>query len=179
MERKWGFAAGALPLMVAAFLVPFLLHDTVQTATTAKVNNKCPSPYKLVGANCVHPVTHHPSQYVVQFCLALLLGIALLTVVWFAKRTLTIFVSFLAGLAIGALGLALIGYGGWLLVRSWRLQRYGATDGKTARATSMQRAEAKREYRRAQRSGATPSPTGKSLPGQSKRYTPKSKPRRK
>jgi hypothetical protein len=100
-------------------------------------------------------------------------------------RALTIFMGLFAGIAgfrySPIIFICGMGYAVWLLVRSWRLQRYGVKDSKSVRKIAVERAEARKEERRTTRqTGATPRPTGKPAPTPSKRYTaPKSKPRRK
>jgi len=71
-----------------------------------------------------------------------------------------------------------LGYGGWLLARSWRMQRYGTTDSKEVRELATERAEAKRAARRAGKGGGTDRVVPRSGVTASKRYTPRAKPRR-
>lgn len=173
VERKWGFGAAAIPLVIALILLPSLLHNTKVTA--APVKHKCAAGFRLLKGTCTD--IEHPSQFVLRFLLLAALGLLLLFAVWASKRTLAVFLGFLAGLAAGPLGLLCIFYGGWLLVRSWRLQRYGATDGATVRKVATERSAAKREAKKAAPSVALAS--GKAPPPPSKRYTPKAKPRKK
>jgi len=180
LERKWGLGGAAITLVLAAIFIPSLLHNTTQTLTTSPTKSgRCPVGYQLVGHVCESHVVHHPSEYVLRFTLLAVLGLLLLASVWFSKRTLTVFISFLTGLAAGTVGLLLIFYGGWLLVRSWRLQRYGATDAATVRKVAGERAAAKREAKKTgTATAAVATPSAKAAPTPSKRYTPKSKPRR-
>jgi len=180
-ERKWGFGAAALTLAVAVIYIPFLLHNTKATTTVSPVKGKCPAHYTLTNpTTCSQTVTHHPSEYVLRFCLVLVFGLVLLGAVWFSKRVLTVFMSFLAGFAVGTVGIVLFGYGIWLLVRSWRLQKYGAVDAATVRRTTAERAAAKREAKKSGAGAAEAAPgAARGTPPPSKRYTPKAKPRRK
>ncbi len=53
---------------------------------------------------------------------------------WKRKRTLVAFDLFLVGFAftlfIGLIGFAFILLGGWLMLRAWRLNKYGTTNAK-------------------------------------------------
>jgi hypothetical protein len=128
---------------------------------------------------------YHPSDFIIQFCVLLAVGGVLLFAVWRSKRSLAIFTSLFIGLGsffVGVPVVFLIGtaFAVWLLVRSWRLQRFGTTDGKEIRKEAVARNEAKREARRAAKEGrdVTPAATGRTTVEPSKRYTPKAKPRR-
>ena len=56
---------------------------------------------------------------------------------WKRKRTLVAFALFLVGFAftifIGLAGFAFILLGGWLMLRAWRISKYGTTDSKVIR----------------------------------------------
>jgi hypothetical protein len=178
-ERKFGFAGVALILAVAALFIPSLLHNTKQTYTAKAVKGACPPGWdKPVHDTCTNIVIQHPSDFVFRFVAILALGLLLLYAVWASKRTLVVFTSFLCGLAAGTLGLLLLFYGGWLLLRSWRVQRYGTTNSREIRSMATERAAERREAKRSARTPqASPSP-GKGPVTASKRYTPKAKPRR-
>jgi hypothetical protein len=106
---------------------------------------------------------------------------------WKRKRTLVAFDFFLVGFAftlfIGLIGFAFILLGGWLMLRAWRLNKYGTT---SARAIAQ---EAKTRPRGRERKAAASTGTGKKTttsssgdrkpPTASKRYTPKAPPRKK
>jgi hypothetical protein len=103
---------------------------------------------------------------------------------WKRKRTLVAFDLFLVGFAftifIGLIGFAFILLGGWLMLRAWRLNKYGTTNSKTiareaaARPRGRQRKEAARST-----SKTAADPASRKPPTASKRYTPKAPPRKK
>jgi hypothetical protein len=103
---------------------------------------------------------------------------------WKRKRTLVAFDLFLVGFAftlfVGVAGFAFILLGGWLMLRAWRINKYGTTNSKTiareaaARPRGRQRKEAARST-----SKAAPTPGVRKPPTASKRYTPKAPPRKK
>jgi hypothetical protein len=96
------------------------------------------------------------------------------------KRTLVAFTFFILGfsftLIFAPLGFALIILGGWLLLRAYRIQKFGTANAKQAAREAAAR-RPRRERKQAART--PPSPTGKKPPTANKRYTPKAAPRRK
>jgi hypothetical protein len=107
---------------------------------------------------------------------------------WKRKRTFVAFDLLLIGFAftlfIGLIGFVFILLGGWLMLRAWRINRYGTTDAKAIRqeVSSRPRGRAKastsKESSSTTKSKASPSGARKP-PTASKRYTPKSPPRKK
>ncbi len=103
---------------------------------------------------------------------------------WKRKRTLVAFDLFLVGFAftifVGLIGFAFILLGGWLMLRAWRINKYGTTNSKAiareaaARPRGRQRKEAARST-----SKTAASPAERKPPTASKRYTPKAPPRKK
>jgi hypothetical protein len=103
---------------------------------------------------------------------------------WKRKRTLVAFALFLVGFAftifIGLAGFAFILLGGWLMLRAWRLNKYGTTNSKmiakeaAARPRGRQRKEAARTTTK-----AASNPNARKPPTASKRYTPKAPARKK
>jgi hypothetical protein len=181
-ERKIGFGAAGIVLAAVLLIIPFVLHGSKQTVAKPPKGH-CFFPFHAVGSSCVQ--NFPPSHFVLPFALLLAIGAVLALAVWRSMRALTIFMGLFAGIAgfrySPIIFICGMGYAVWLLVRSWRLQRYGVKDSKSVRKIAVERAEVRKEERRtARQTGATPRPTGKPAPTPSKRYTaPKSKPRRK
>jgi hypothetical protein len=102
---------------------------------------------------------------------------------WKRKRTLVTFDLFLIGFAftlfIGLAGFAFIVLGGWLMLRAWRINKYGTTNAKTIakEAAARPRGRERKEVKTSSKAGS--SPTVRKPPTASKRYTPKSPPRKK
>ena len=184
-ERKWGWGAAALVLFPALLLIPYLLHSTKQTTDEHfALGHKCL--YTLVdhGKTCELIQVFQPSHFAIPFVLLLTIGVVLLFAVWRSMRALTIFMSIFAGIAgfrySPIIFIAGMGFGVWLLVRSWRLQRYGVKDSKSVRKIAIERSEDRREQKRATKQSGSTKVAVKGTPTPSKRYTaPKSKPRRK
>jgi hypothetical protein len=74
------------------------------------------------------------------------------------------------------LGLVLILLGGWLMLRAYRIQKYGTPNAKLAAREAAARPP-RRERKQAAR--APVKPTGHKPPTANKRYTPKAAPRKK
>jgi hypothetical protein len=96
------------------------------------------------------------------------------------KRTLVAFAFFLTGFAYtlfsAPLGLALVFLGGWLMLRAYRIQKYGTPSAKAAATQAASRPPRKQ---RKVAASAPPTPSGHKPPTQNKRYTPKAPPRKK
>ncbi len=172
LERKISFVLGAIALVLAAILVPHLLHNTWVTDTASPSAAKtCPTHYHLVKGVCSYTHLTHPTDWLPQFLEIVLIGIALLGFAWRRKRAGVAAASLLLGLALGTAGLPFILGGGWLIVRAFRLQKYG----DASFSGSSKRARAMAAERKAQRRGGTaPAPAAdRRSPEASKRYTPK------
>ena len=186
LERKWGFGAAALVLVPALLVIPFLFHSTKQTTPEHLSRALCQlQHFTWTGKSCELIQVLQPSHFVLPFVLLCSIGSVMLYAVWRSMRALTIFMSLFAGIAgfrySPIIFIAGMGFGVWLLVRSWRLQRYGAKDSKTVRKVAVERSAERREARRtAKLAGPAGGVPAKATPTPSKRYTaPKSKPRRK
>jgi len=156
VERKWAMAGLVLSTLIA-LIVPILAiveHKTTKVGghTTTAVS---PDALLLCGA-------------------VLLFNVLGAVAVHRRKRTMLAFIFFIVGLALTiinpVLGFALVALGGWLMIRAYRIQKYG-----TANAKQVARAAATRPSRkqRQQAAKAPPKPTGHAPPKANKRYTPK------
>jgi len=106
---------------------------------------------------------------------------------WKRKRTFVSFALFLIGFAftlfIGLIGFVFILVGGWLMLRAWRINRYGTTDAKAIRQEAASRPRGKgaaaSTSKTAAKGRASSQPGVRKPPTASKRYTPKSPARKK
>jgi len=169
-------------VVAAAYGALYLVRDIQKykvTVTETPIKHACKAGYHLVSTLCEH--THAPSSsYWLVPCIAyFILGAAIVGFTRARKRAALIMIGFLLGLTGGIFEAGIIpaAYAAWLLLRAFRLQRYG-----TASFAGVSRAA------REQRSGRTtptanstpaakPAPP-RSAPSESKRYTPKQKPRK-
>jgi hypothetical protein len=103
---------------------------------------------------------------------------------WKRKRTLVAFDLFLVGFAftlfVGLVGFAFILLGGWLMLRAWRINKYGTTNSKAIAREAAARPRG-RDRKEAAKSSSktTSSPGSRKPPSASKRYTPKAPTRKK
>ena len=124
---------------------------------------------------------------------AKLLGAAILVLcvigflaLWKRKRTIVVFDLFLLGFAftlfIGLAGFLFILLGGWLMLRAWRINKYGTTNAKVIakEAAAPPWGRDRRDTAKATTTGKSPTKTGERRPPTAnKRYTPKAPPRKK
>jgi len=182
----WLVGFGAVLSLILAYLAVFVGHVTV-TAEKKAVNGTCPplanyDKVKLVGDTC------HYSQVTSLGGLAIdiaILAVAMAAMYYFARRKRRsgiIFICFGLFLALSGFlpayfipGLIYLGAAVWLMLRAWRLQKYGVVSAREI-------AQIKRDPSSAKKSD------GKSVPMKpvtensdsprraaepSKRYTPK------
>jgi hypothetical protein len=97
------------------------------------------------------------------------------------KRSLVVFSFFVIGfsfvLIFPPLGFALILFGGWLLLRAYRIQKFGTPNAKMAAVEA--RARPPRRERKRTGGATTATTTAFKPPSANKRYTPKAAPRKK
>ncbi len=104
---------------------------------------------------------------------------------WKRKRTLVAFDLFLLGFAftlfVGLIGFAFILLGGFLMLRAWRLNKYGTTNSKVIarEAATRPRGRQRKETTGKSTSKAASDPALRKAPTASKRYTPKAPTRKK
>lgn len=173
-EQKWSLGALILAT-VAGIAIPSYILATNKVTTHGKNSIAVAPDAALLGGA------------ILLFCLIGFLAL------WKRKRTILTFDLFLVGfgftLFVGLIGFVFILLGGWLMLRAWRINRYGTTNSKLiAREAS---AQPRRRDRRqagtsagARSSSKTSKATGPATadrkpPTASKRYTPKSPPRKK
>jgi hypothetical protein len=107
---------------------------------------------------------------------------------WKRRRTPVVFIFFFVGFAFSlfnpAIFLAFVVLGGWLMLRAWRINRYGTTNAKLIRQEAASRPRGKAASSAAKgtstnKGKASAQPGGRRPPTASKRYTPKAPPRKK
>jgi hypothetical protein len=185
-ERRVSFIGSFVAFALAGLFVPHLLKNTYVTDTAKPTTgHSCAAPYHwdAAKATCIHLRLTHPSYWVPQFALILLVGVAIALSAWWKKRVGVAFSGFLIGLALGTVGLPFLLLGGWLLVRALRLQRYGDPSFFGSSRRAREAADARRSARAAatgspapaarSRRRAAPEPSARQVPTPSKRYTPK------
>jgi hypothetical protein len=172
-EVKWSKAGLILATAMGIILTLYLssAHSTRKETITEKVNG----------------VTKHVKGYVPISGTWLLLGAIVLIFCGLGfislrrrKRSLVAFTFFITGFAFtlifAPLGFALILLVGWLMLRAYRLQKYGTSNAKGA---ARQAASRPPRAERKKAANAPPKPTGYKAPTPNKRYTPKAPTRKK
>ena len=180
LEQKIGYIGGVVALALAAIIAPHLFKNSIVTSTAKLTAAKtCPATYHLVHGVCQNTRLTHPSDWLPQFLEILLLGAAVAFFSFRRKRAGVAASALLLGLALGTAGLPFLLIGGWLIVRAFRLQKYGdatfSGSSKRARALAQERKAAKARGRTNVASSETATRTP---PAPSKRYTPKQRSRR-
>jgi hypothetical protein len=165
LEAKWSLAALVVATVAGIAIPAYFIADN--KVTKAGKNTIAVAPdAKLLGG------------------LILVLCAIGFVSLWKGKRTLVTFVFFLIGFAftifLGLIGFAFILLGGWLMLRAWRINKYGTTNTKAIakEAAARPRGRDRKDTARST-SKATSSPDVRRPPSASKRYTPKAPPRKK
>jgi len=103
---------------------------------------------------------------------------------WKRKRTILCFDFFLVGfgltVSLSVVGFVYIFFGAWLMLRAWRINKYGTTNAKVIAKEAAARPRGRERKEAAKASGRSPTTTGdRKPPTANKRYTPKAPPRKK
>lgn len=181
LERKFGFGGSAVALALAAFFIPHLVKNTTIHVTAKPLaRNVCPSGYTLLKTACSKAVVTHPSYWLLQFFVFLVVGVALLAFSFFRKRAGVIVGSLLLAFVTGSAGLFYMALGAWLAVRAFRLGKYGDATFRGANIRARERAQERRAARgtKNKRPSEPASSSHSRTPAPSKRYTPKKTNRR-
>jgi len=184
-ERKWGLGASVVAAVVAVLAeLPGVEHPkTTHVAVTAKPKGTNCGGYIYDAATKACFNVHSRSFWVWSLCVLLLFALTLYIAVRLGRRSFLGFAALMNGLAYETtagpiFGLPFIVLGGWLLIRAWRVQRYGSPTATKATAGGYtpppRPVRAPRERKRKTDQTTSLRPT----PEPSKRYTPKT-PRKK
>lgn len=175
--------AGAALIFAIATVAEWIRNVATIATQKPSTSNTCPAGYHLVKSLC-EKVTHTTrSQWEVRF---LFITIVALCILYFAlrrKRAGVACFSIFLGLGLGvSTGLVFFFLGAWLIVRAYRLQKYGDASFFGSNRVAKETGQAKRADRatRATSKGeSNPTMTKTAAtPTASKRYTPKKPPRR-
>ena len=178
LEQKIGYFATAIGVVTSLLILPaFLKFKTTYLTQTAKpsASHLCHTGYHLVATLCVKQIAQTHSYWtfllVGTAVMSLFLGLA----TWRRNRPALIVVGILIGALSGTAGLLFLVMSAWLMIRAFRLQRFGDASFKGSNAVARERGRnrAPREKR-----GSAATVDAKPTPAASKRYTPKKKPRR-
>jgi hypothetical protein len=196
-ERNFSFFGGVVAIVLALIFIPKLTKNTWITETAKPKGTTCPTGYTYHASECTKQLLTHPSYWLPQFLIALIMGLVMLAFAYRRKRAGVVTCALLLGLSMGTTGFVFLLLGGWLVVRAFRLQKFGDATFKGSNVRAREMAKAKKEGRilessssatstksssksgvkSSSKSGAKSS-TRSSTPAPSKRYTPKQQPRK-
>ena len=191
VERGVSLVAGGIAIILAAIEIPHLLKNTYVTDTANKLKTKpyCTKPYHLVVSTCQHLRLTHPSAWWPQFLEIIIFGAAIIIFALLRKRVGVVVAGLILWLALSAAGLPFLFVVGWLMVRAFRLQKWGDPTFSGSNRAAREQAKARKEGRDVTPRAPRPARGSKvstepvaarpvAPPAPSKRYTPKQKPRK-
>jgi len=184
LERKVGYLGAALIAIVGILaFVPFIDNPNKPVVHTEKrVGNSCPQFYtKIVvkGVNdCTANLVYSRGHWVLYLMVVVFFAVFVAVAVKIGRRSVVAFALLMSGLAVEALtgsilGILFVGAGGWLVMRAFRVQRYGSPNAKdVAAARGVGKGSSSTPARNKKKSDALDDDTRKP-PTSNKRYTPK------
>ncbi len=181
-ERKASFAIGGLAILMSllyllarmaspSILKAHWVNDTVKPLA----NGKCPTHYLLHDSLCRFHQYYPAVDWLRMLMILAVGGLAIIFFAWRKRRSGIAVAALMLGFPTGVPGLIFFFLGGWLILRAYRLQKYGD-------ATMVGSARKAREMAEARRAGRTYTPTAapgtdvaspRPAPEPSARYTPK------
>lgn len=183
VERKVSlFGVGIAMVVSLIYAIAWIKKSPVITKQAFVKGKTCPSTFsKHVGAYCEHILHQTNSFWATHFLLVFIVGLIILFFTLRRKRAgVACFACFL-GVGLQLVGIVFLFLGVWLIVRAFRLQRYGEASWSGSNKAARALAQAKKEGRVPKPNAAVnpaPSPGPVAAPVASKRYTPKQKPRK-
>jgi hypothetical protein len=185
VERKVSLFAVGIGMIVSLIFGINWVRKAAWSSSQKFVKGKaCPPAYpNHVKAYCA--LVNAQSHWATQFLFVFVIGLIILFFALRRKRAgVACFACFL-GIALGLYGVVFLFLGAWLIVRAFRLQRYGEASWSGSNRAAKELAQARREGRvstpksTSTSTSASATPSGPTAPpSASKRYTPKQKPRK-
>jgi hypothetical protein len=185
VERKVSlFAVGIAMIVSLIFGINWVRKAPWSSSQKFVKGKTCPPAFPdHVKAFCA--LVNAQSHWATQFLFVVVIGLIILFFALRRKRAgVACFACFL-GIALGLYGVVFLFLGVWLIVRAFRLQRYGEASWSGSNKAAREIAQAKKEGRAPvakstviPASASTPPPGPVAPPSASKRYTPKQKPRK-
>jgi hypothetical protein len=182
LERRWSFGIGGIGLLLSAL---FALAPIKTYVEQKPQNGVCSSGYTIVGRMCQkHVLLNFASDP--RFYLLLAGAIVIMFFAWRKRRVGIIVAALMIGLSLGNFGLPFLAIGSWLVIRAFRLQKYGdptfVGSNQQSRLRAQERAANRKKgvsnsRRKKGDTNDTVTPA-RPKPAPSKRYTPKQSGRR-
>jgi hypothetical protein len=186
IERNVSFFGAAIAVVISLVSLYGWVKKSPVITTQKYVKGKpCPKAYPSHHLEfCEHILKESSSYWATRFFFVFVVALLLLFFAWRRKRAgVACFACFL-GIGLGVAGVVFVFLGAWLIVRAFRLQRYGEATWSGSNKIAREMAQARREGRDATpkppKSSAAPAPAPGPVapPSASKRYTPKQRPRK-
>jgi len=179
LEQRVSWAAAAFAYLLATFTALLWVRNQ-PTVTSAKTlaNGSCPRGFHFVHKVCQEVAYVSAGSWEFRFFFIMIVAVALTYFTWRKKRagvaTFAIFLGLGNGVFFGPLFLLL---GVWLVMRAFRLQKYGDASFKGANRAAREQSAERRANRRSgvkSRDSSSATTTSRAAPPTpSKRYTPK------
>ncbi len=187
-KLEWGislFATGVAMVLALFTAIEWIRNAPITKEAKPSATNTCPSGYHLVHAlkTCEEITKSVRGQWGIQFLFIFIVGLCLLVTVLMRKRAGVACFSIFLGFYLGILSAGAIFFflGAWLILRAYRLQKYGDPSFFGSNRVAKEMGQAKRagqSYRRSASTTAESPATPATPPTASKRYTPKKQQRR-
>lgn len=183
LERRIGYGGALLTVLIGLVeFIPYIRDPSKRVADDfARVGKHCPKGWKYSLVNgthqCVGTTAFTRTHWITELVILLFFGAFLAVATRYGRRSLVAFSMLFAGLAVtsisgSVLGVAYIGAGAWLMVRAYRVQKYGTTKSKEVAAIA---AEQRAERKAARGTGGATRPSSRSTSSSSRSSTSSSK----
>lgn len=176
------FGVGIAMVISLVSLFAWIKKSPVITTQKYVKGKTCPSAFhKHVGNFCEHILHASDSYWATRFLFVFVVALLLLFFTLRRKRAGVACFSVFLGIGLGIAGVVFVFLGAWLIVRAFRLQRYGEASWSGSNRVAKDMAQARKEGRVATPKSSSAPPTAPGPMGPplaSKRYTPKQKPRK-
>ena len=176
------FGVGIAMTISLISLFAWIKKSPVVTTKKFVKGSVCPTAFpKHVGAFCEHILKQSDSYWATRFLFIFVVALLILFFALRRKRAGVACFSVFLGIGLGVAGFVFVFLGAWLIVRAFRLQRYGEATWSGSNKIARQMAQDRKDGRdptpkTSSAPATTPGPAAP--PSQSKRYTPKQKPRK-
>jgi hypothetical protein len=181
LEQRVSWAAAIFAYALAGFTaVLWVRNQPTVTKAPTLTNGTCPKGFHLVSRTCEQIIHVSQGSWEFRFFFIVIVALALSYFSWRQKRagvaTFAIFLGLGNGVFFGPLYLLL---GVWLIMRAFRLQKYGDASFKGANRAAREQAAQRKvdrgrtKSRNASGRSSSPNAAVAKTPTASKRYTPK------
>lgn len=182
-QRISFFAAGVALLLALLTLIQWIRNTPTLSKVNPSTSNKCLRGYHHVGSLCEELVKTSRGQWEIHFAFITAVSLCILYFALRRKRAGVACFTIFLGLGLGiSTGLLFFLVGMWLIMRAYRLQKYGDASFFGSNRVVKEAGRARRKQRSstssASRDASVAAARTVAPPSASKRYTPKKPQRR-